>query len=274
MDTTEQFLTDHQDANGNLSDADMTKLLTGGHQGDTAAATSADTGAPDAGSEAQAAASKVGGKTASIDTDAADVASPDDKSKPDPVILAKDGVHTIEYQKLLDAREEARAAKAELAALKANGGAATPEADTPKSDADLAAAHFRAIYSKHPDADTVVQSEDYQQWLAKQPTVVRSAYTAVLTTGSAADVNEMLDAFKAAQPRAAAPAVPSAQEKVAGIVAAVKSKTPLSLSDIPAGAAAHHDETEAMAEMGVTDLMAKFGSMTPAQREAAMRRLV
>lgn len=273
MDNTEQFLTDHQDANGNLSDADMTKLLTGGHKGDTAAATPVDTGAPDAGSEAQTAAPKADGKTASPDTEAAD--ADEDKSKPEPVILAKDGVHTIGYEKLVEAREEARLAREELAALKAGGTAATPDAEAPKSEAGAAAAHYRAIYSKHPDADAVVASEDYQQWLSKQPTVVRNAYETVLTAGTAADVNEMLDAFRAAHPRATtAPVIPTVQDKVAGIVASVKTKTPQSLSDIPAGAAAHHDEFEAMAEMGVNDLMAKFGSMTPAQRETAMRRLV
>jgi hypothetical protein len=51
------------------------------------------------------------------------------------VILAKDGVHTIEYQKLVDAREAEKAAKAEAEALKAEletlKNAAPPPAPTP-----------------------------------------------------------------------------------------------------------------------------------------------
>jgi hypothetical protein len=49
----------------------------------------------------------------------------------EPVILAKDGVHTIEYQKLVDAREEARAAKARADALEAENQALKSTAATP-----------------------------------------------------------------------------------------------------------------------------------------------
>ncbi|MNL03277.1 hypothetical protein D3C87_1238080 [compost metagenome] len=64
------------------------------------------------------------------------------------------------------------------------------------------------------------------------------------------------------------------QKKADEVIASVKSKTPISLSDVPAGAKVHHDEAEAMAEMSPLDLMAKFEGKTPAQIEALMRKLV
>lgn len=261
------------------------------------------------------------------------------------MILAKDGKHTIPYQKLASAREEAKSATAraeqaereatqlreQLARATTAPAAAPSPAAAPAAASDLfgdfsdgalkkgvdslvaealgkfkseisadiepvkkqvadsaAETHFRTIYTKHPDTDSIVDSAEYQQWLASQPSLVRQTYETVLNKGTASQVIEMLDTYKAARPAPAtapapapapAPAAASApavdpQKKADQVIANVKSKTPTSLTDVPAGSQAHHDEAEAMAEMNPTDLMAKFEGKTPAQIEALMRRLV
>ncbi|MDP9895373.1 hypothetical protein J2W32_004471 [Variovorax boronicumulans] len=321
MDPIEQFLTDHQDADGNLSNADMAKLLTGGHEGDTAAGKPAETGAPAAGTEA---------KTTDV-PEAGKPAATEDPAKS--VILAKDGVHTIDYQKLVDAREEAKAAKAEADALKAQlaevakapaaapPAAAPPAAPPSASATDLAEvfgdysdeavkkgvntlvanamkgvhaeldaklkpveaaaqtaafeAHLRTIYGKHPDAESIVVSTEYQKWLDAHPSFIRDRYEEIRTKGTADQVVELLDAYKAAQP-AKAPPAPAAgvDARVEEALAKAKPRAPASLSDIPAGSAAHHDEAGAMAEMTPMDLMNKFAGKSPAEIETIVRRLV
>jgi len=362
MANIEQLLEQHADADGNVSDEAMARLLTGGLEGETAAPPAAETGAPAAGTDAAnpdndpATAPAAPAPAPAADAPAsAPAAPPADAPATTPapapaaapaaaeseqVILAKDGKHTIPYQKLVSAREEAKAEKAradeaerqaaelrdQLARAKAPAAASAPAAapaapEAPFGDysdeavrkgvnqlvadalgkfksevaaelepvkkqaAETAAeAHFRAIYSKHPDTDSVVESAEYQQWLTAQPSIVRRTYEAVLEKGTAADVIEMLDAYKAARPATApapapAPAAAPApavdpQKKADQVIATVKPKTPTSLTDVPAGSQAVHDEAEAMAEMSPLDLMAKFEGKTPAQIEALMRRLV
>jgi len=362
MANIEQFLEKHADADGNVSEEAMARLLTGGIEGDTAAAPAvADTGAPAAGTEAPTdapaaapaapAPAPAAPAPAPAPTDApaaapAATTAPAPAAAPaaaeaDSVILAKDGKHTIPYQKLVSAREEAKSAtaraeqaerdaaqlreqlaKATVAPAAAPGPAAAPAAasdlfgdfsdqalkkgvDSLVADAlgkfkseiaadigpvkkqvaeSAAETHFRTIYTKHPDTDSIVESAEYQQWLASQPSLVRQTYETVLAKGTASQVIEMLDTYKAAQPATApapapAPAAAPApavdpQKKADEVIASVKPKTPTSLTDVPAGSQVHHDEAEAMAEMSPLDLMAKFEGKTPAQIEALMRKLV
>lgn len=341
MEAIEQYLTDHQDALGNLSDADMTRLLTGAHeQGDTTqAGQPVDTGAPAAGSDAQdTKAAPTDGKTASPPAPGADGKGDDGKQGGDAeqpgVILAKDGVHTIPYDRLVQAREAERAAREaeriareELAAMRAKlppeasapasapAPAAAPAADAAPGvfgdfsdkaiaegvsklisqemgkqrteiDAKLAplsqhyatqaeADHFRAIESKHPDRESIVQSEQFTKWLDSHPAFVREAYINVRDKGTAPQVIEMFDAYKAAQPAKTAPA-PSVDvnKRAEEVIAKTKPDAPASLSDIPSGAAAQHDEVAAMAEMSATDLMHKFAGKSPAEIEALVSRIV
>lgn len=363
--TIEQFLEQHADADGNVSDEAMARLLTGGAvEGDTAAAPATDTGAPAAGTEATtpapAAAPAAPAPAPAVDAPAA---TPPDSAPPaapatapspaaapapagtapaesDAVILAKDGKHTIPYQKLVDARTEAQAAKARADALEAQlaersaapaapptpaaapapSTAAAPAAEifgdysdeaikkgvdtlvaeamgklkteltaelepVKKQAAESAAdVHFRTIYTKHPDADSIRESAEYEKWLGAQPSFVRETYERILKSGTTAQVVELLDTYKAAHTPAtpapvpapaptAAPAV-DPLKKADQIIANVQPKAPVSLSDIPAGTTSPHDEAAAMAEMSPLDLMGKFEGKTPSQIEALMRRLV
>lgn len=332
MKDIEQFIQTHADADGNVSDADMAKLLTGGHQGDTSAGQPTDTGVPAAGSDANEPKQPAAGSPAS--TPAQEPAKDPEAATPPageatPVILAKDGVHTIEYQKLVDAREAERAARAEADQLRTQmaellaKAPATPAAAAPttpsaepagsifgdysdeaikkglqtlaaeaagKSKSEMAAemeplkqhmaaqaaeSHFRTITEKHPDVGSIVESTEFTRWVDAQPSFVRDAYKVVLEKGTATQVVEMLDTYRTANPAksAAAPAA-DVSKQVDDAIAKAKSKAPSSLSDIPAGSAAHHDEAGAMAEMSTNDLMTKFAGKSPAEIEAMVRRLV
>lgn len=75
-------------------------------------------------------------------------------------------------------------------------------------------------------------------------------------------------------PATPAGATPTAAEKAAQAIANAKAKVPNSLSDVPAGTAAHHDEAGALLQMGNNDLMTKFAGKTPEQIEALMSKVI
>ncbi|MBP7235505.1 MAG: hypothetical protein KA991_02160 [Bifidobacterium sp.] len=253
-----------------------------------------------------------------------------------PVVLAKDGKNTIPYEKLVEAREEAKAARAEREALMQEMEsikAMLAEKDAPKTEqadteagpvadelqdlkdqlADLPEViefverytgsqlkqvemlkaqiealtaqiepirkteqnrvvedHFRAITTAHADADMIVESPEFVEWKGKQPSFTQEAYDAVLERGTAQQVIELFDAFKASTGW-------GKTDATAGDTAAprtVKVNTPKSLSDIPAGTAAPHDEAEALTQMSQTGRLQKMMNLDPSKIEDLMARLV
>lgn len=54
----------------------------------------------------------------------------------------------------------------------------------------------------------------------------------------------------------------------------VKTNTPTSLSDIPAGSAAHHDEAEALTQMSHVNMVQKMMGMDPSKIEALISKMV
>ena len=265
-----------------------------------------------------------------------DSAKADEAAEETPVVLAKDGKNTIPFSKLVEAREEAKAAKAEREALMQEMEsikAMLAEKDAPKTEqaepeagpvadelqdlkdqlADLPEViefverytgnqlkqvemlkaqiealtaqiepirkteqnrvvedHFRAITTAHADADKIVESPEFVEWKGKQPSFTQEAYDAVLERGTAQQVIELFSAFKESTGWGKADAT-------AGETAAprtVKVNTPKSLSDIPAGTAAQHDEAEALTQMSQTGRLQKMLSIDPSKIEDLMARLV
>ena len=162
------------------------------------------------------------------------------------VILAKDGKHTIPYEKLLEARNAEKAIKAELATVKAELDAlrqgkksnqATDETEQVDDDLDnlddeeifmskkdlnkflndtvakqvnerlkiieqqqaisVAEQHYQAIFAKHPDADSIVESSELENWITAKPVYVQNAIRQILQQGTSAEVISLLDDFKA-----------------------------------------------------------------------------
>ena len=246
------------------------------------------------------------------------------------VILAKDGVHTIPFEKLVEAREEgkhwkaqAQAAQDALAALQAQADAradagkaatATDKAVEAASaaieagaDPDLfgdfseeairagvkklvaeQTAALRAelarefapikqaaevneveqarnlVLSKHPDAASIAESAELDQWVQSKPAFVRGAYQQVITGGTPAQVVDLLDAFKAETKPATANA--GTEAAAAKAIANAKTRSPSSLSDIPGGVAASTNPAEGLADASAQELISKFESLSEKAR--------
>ena len=327
MDVFEKFYLDHQDADGNLTDAQTAQMLAlDPSQGDTGTQLP-ESDVPD------------------IEADQPEAKSPPEplpaeapQPTPEPVVLAKDGVHTIPFEKLEEARQQAQhwarvAAEkdAEIARLAAAVQApekpatettteapaegepvtfgdysdedmkkdvqAVASAVVAKAVADINAklekaiapikeqeqasaleAHFKALTDANPDHNEIVTGQPLQDWIAKQPSFVRDHYKAVFERGTAPQVIELVSTFKSqsgiGQTNAAATAAAAAQ-KAKDAIANAKVARPTSLTDIPAGSAAHHDEAEAIREMTSTGLMSKFSAINdPSKILAQLDRLV
>lgn len=137
--------------------------------------------------------------------------------------------------------------------------------------------HYTAIYGAHPDADAVVQSAEMKAFLDKQPSFVRDQYQAVLEKGAAAQVIELLDAFKKevkAEPVTPTVKAEDVAAKAKETMAAAKPSKPVSLSDIPAGTAKPVDEAAAIREMSSTALVSKFSGQSPEKIMEMLGRLV
>ena len=326
---------------GDLTPEQAAQLLDLGELGDTGAMPD-NGGAPDASTDAGDAGNADGDAgTNQPNTEAAAAAG---DAEPDPanaVVLAKDGKHTIPYDKLVQAREgerhwraQAEAAQRQLESLEADRAARAEAGEAPtKADNQVAAAqaaidqgvdpgifgdfseealakgiatlvasqvearvskaleplqakqagdaiksHYEAIYQAHPDADSIAESRELADWVASQPSFVRSSYEQVFTNGSTTDVIELFDRFKQAtgatqQPAAATdPEAVKAAAKAA--IANAPAATPASLTDFPGGRPAGLTKAEALA--GMTDgreMLDSMDNMTPEQIEDLLNRL-
>lgn len=259
------------------------------------------------------------------------------------VILAKDGKHTIGYEKLVEAREgekhwraQAEAQAAELDALKAaalaraDAGQAPTQADNvvaaaaaaieqgvdpdifgdyseealakgiqtlmsrqvaqlsaelrgelaqlvqplqQKQAVDATQTHYEAIYAKHPDADSIAESKELTDWIARQPSFARAGYESVLQKGTTAEIVEFFDTFKAATGKTQAAGLYSnvAQAAKAGMNT-LQAAAPMSLSDIPGGTAGPANKHEAMSKLSPIEQAEALAEMSQDARDAFLNR--
>lgn len=260
------------------------------------------------------------------------------------VILAKDGKHTIPYDKLVEARngekewkqkfDEAQQQLAQLQAdaqeRKDNGQAPTAQdnqADIAQQAIDqgvdpaifgdfseeaLAAgiqklinsqvstlvqqqlqtalapmhqqqkvnaeqAHFNEIFTAHPDAESIVESKEFNDWKDAQPSFLKDAYETVLDKGSSAQVVELLGLYKSntqsghQTAQTASDAVKAVAQKA---VSQAQTPPPNSLSDLPAGSPAGVSRDERLAAMSPAQLADEMQGWTPEQVEQFLNRRV
>ena len=258
------------------------------------------------------------------------------------VILAKDGKHTIPYDKLVEARngekewkqkfDEAQQQLAQLQAdaqeRKDNGQAPTTQDNQANiaqqaidqgvdpaifgdfSEKDLAAgiqkvvdmrvaamvdqrlkdvlaplqqqqavsaeqAHFTEIFTAHPDAESIVESKEFGDWMNAQPSFVKNAYQNVLEQGSSKDVVELLGQYKSAnQLPQAAQTVDTVRAAAQQAVRQAQTQVPHSLSDFPAGSPAGVSRDERVANMTPAQMIEEMSDWTPEQREQYLNRRV
>ena len=347
MTTQSEFFQEHA-VNGELTDAQMLQMMNL-PEGDTSALL--ESGMPAATESAKATPDGEQGTTNEAENESA--TTPEPEPEKTPVVLAKDGVHTIPYEKLAEAREgekhwkaQAEAAAAELAALKqqaeqrAEAGEAPTQTDKAlafaqeaiaqgvdpsffgdfseealakgvdkvvelrlnereqaiekrvqerveaalaqalgpiqqKQQIDAAQSHMSAIYAAHPDADSIAESKELADWIEAQPSFARAGFKAVLQQGTTAEVIEFFDTFKQATGKAAQQNTPEQSDVSAAAKAALaiaKAQVPTSLSEIPAGSKAHHDEAQALMEMSDSNALNSFMGKSPEQIRALLER--
>ena len=147
-----------------------------------------------------------------------------------------------------------------------------------KQAKDAAAAHYDAIYSKHPDADSIAQSTEFAAWVNTQPSAVRNAYWGLFdakTGGTADEIVEVFDAFKAAStPNPNTPAAADPKAAASAAVAAARATPPASLSSIPGARVEGASELDRAADMSGPDMLEATKNMSPAQIEAWLDRQI
>ena len=243
------------------------------------------------------------------------------------VVLARDGVHTIPYEKHVELRENERTAREALAAANAELEALRQKVQTPNDtpntqqendietaqaaidagvdpsifgDFDeegiasgieklvqqrLAAAlapieqqkqeaavksHWETIFDAHGDADSVVESAEFDQWRKSQPSFALAAIDDVLQKGTAPQIVELLDTFKRStnsgtQPEAqATPTAADIKARAKEVINNTKRPVPTSLSDMPGhpGATSIGEQVQNMSSVDALEVMANW---TPEQ---------
>ncbi|RYF58221.1 MAG: hypothetical protein EOO27_13205 [Comamonadaceae bacterium] len=127
--------------------------------------------------------------------------------------------------------------------------------------------HYSSIFEKHPDANDIVQSTEFDAWKKGLPGYARGAVEAAFhpdTGGTAAEVIEIFDTFKAATGKAAAPSAKDEGKPAPE----VQRRVPHSLSE--AGGDQHQDVAQqVMASAGTNPnaLIERMQDMTPEQIE-------
>ena len=141
-----------------------------------------------------------------------------------------------------------------------------------------AEAHMRTIYEAHTDADSIVESGEFNAWKASQPTYAQAAVNGVLAQGTAEQVVELLNNYK--QSTNSTPAAdankPSTDELKAKARQAINNTAPAvpaSLSDIPGGHKGVTDIREQMESMSGIELVDAMSSWTPEKREQYLNNL-
>lgn len=124
--------------------------------------------------------------------------------------------------------------------------------------------HVSTILAKHPDANEIVQSSEFDAWVKSLPGYARSAVAAVLDPekgGTAAEVNEIFDTFKAQTGKTSAPGAKRDTK-----APEVQRRVPASLSE--AAGEQHQDITQqVMASAGTNPnaLIERMQDMSPEQ---------
>jgi hypothetical protein len=146
--------------------------------------------------------------------------------------------------------------------------------------------HNAAIWSVHPDISERLDEPAFNAfattnpWLLDAKTKAPLNIAEVLQQGTAAQVNEVLSQYKAAQQPEVktepepAPAKSDLTGKAKATISNVKPKSPGTFSDIPAAILGKHDEAERILSMTDSELERTFLTMSESERNKLFERLV
>ena len=129
-------------------------------------------------------------------------------------------------------------------------------------------AHYDAIYAAHKDADEIVESAEFAAWRANLPAFAKAGVEHAMTKGSAQEVIEVFDEFRATKPPQPNPSTARTAPE------APVRRVPNSLSDVP-GAAPMDETQQTLAAAGNTSaLLDRMAAMTQEQRDALLDNLI
>ncbi|ENX02604.1 hypothetical protein F900_01050 [Acinetobacter modestus] len=135
-------------------------------------------------------------------------------------------------------------------------------------------AHFNEIFTAHPDAESIVESKEFNTWLDNQPSITKDAYSTVLNKGSASQVVELLGLYKSGTQSTQATQQQNDAVRVAAMQAVNKAPTnvPHSVTDFPAGNPTGQSNDERLANLSGPELLAEMSKWTPDQIDAYYAR--
>lgn len=136
-----------------------------------------------------------------------------------------------------------------------------------KQAQDLANEHLNAITAVHPDAETVVNSDEFAKWVHSQPSYLVPSIVAVVEQGSANQINELLTNYKATL---STPTDDDLTERAKAVLAQTKPPVPNSLSEL--GGQVVSDPLQAVASMSGAQMSDALDGWTPEQIENFLNR--
>lgn len=146
-----------------------------------------------------------------------------------------------------------------------------------KEQAETADAHVSAVLAAHPDAGSIAQSVELDNWIKAQPSYLQPAMRQVQEGGSTEQVIELISNFKAATgatQKTAAPGHKQAAQAAQEAISRVTAPVPASLSDIPGGRPGDVTLNDRMASMSEIDMFnaVNSGEISQAQLDAYLNR--
>ena len=140
---------------------------------------------------------------------------------------------------------------------------------------DATTGHYKAIYTAHEDTDSILESGEFAQWQAAQPSYVQGSIAAILQSGTAAQVIEVFDSFKAATGKPATDQQAAIKARIGAAIKATTDVVPASLSELSGGSVGVSDVERATALAGdPAKLMEFMASLSPEKANRLMNSIV
>ena len=145
-----------------------------------------------------------------------------------------------------------------------------------KEQVASADAHVSAVLAAHPDAGSIAQIVELDNWIKAQPSYLQPAMRQVQEGGSTEQVIELISNFKAATgaTQTAAQGHKQAAQAAQEAISRVTAPIPASLSDIPGGRPGDVTLNDRMASMSEIDVFnaVNLGEISQAQLDAYLNR--
>lgn len=139
-----------------------------------------------------------------------------------------------------------------------------------KQAVDLQNEHLNAIHAVHPDAETVVNSDEFAKWVQSQPSYIQPSIVAVVENGNASQINELLTNYKATL--TPPPKTDDIGTKANDIIKNTTPDVPNSLSEM--GGQTATDPMQAVANMNAVQMAEAMSGWTQEQIENFLNRQI